>query len=103
MSPSAPPQLIQSPEPLVASAKSSTVALSCVAQGDPPPVIRWLKNSRELPVDARFSVASRNGAGVLLIRNSTVADEGEYSCVVETRFFRFVAEQTANVTITVGE
>lgn len=80
--------------------RNGTITLNCVAEGSPAPIILWLKNSMPIPIDSRISTVSRNGSGVLVIRNASVTDEGIYSCLVQGSFYSFVATNTSTVTVT---
>uniref|UniRef100_A0A8C3P0E8 Neogenin n=1 Tax=Cyanoderma ruficeps TaxID=181631 RepID=A0A8C3P0E8_9PASS len=55
----------------------------CVAEGFPPPQIRWTKNEEELPTDGsgRFQLLP---GGVLEIRDVAEADAGTFTCIAES-------------------
>ena len=54
------------------------VTLSCVAKGDPKPLISWIKDDIHLTNGNRFLV---NLSGELTIRDIGKNDEGTYRCV----------------------
>ena len=51
--------------------------LECGASGNPVPAIRWLQNGQTIPMDDHYSL---DGHGELVIDDSTVLDEGQYTC-----------------------
>ncbi|XP_066052789.1 neogenin isoform X7 [Chamaea fasciata] len=55
----------------------------CVAEGFPPPQIRWTRNEEELPTDGsgRFQLLP---GGVLEIRDVAEADAGTFTCIAES-------------------
>uniref|UniRef100_A0A0N5AQN4 non-specific serine/threonine protein kinase n=1 Tax=Syphacia muris TaxID=451379 RepID=A0A0N5AQN4_9BILA len=53
---------------------------SCQVIGDPEPEVKWLFNGEQI-VDSRFKTTYVNGHALLLISDSRVEDEGEYSCL----------------------
>ncbi|XP_023249744.1 hemicentin-1-like [Seriola lalandi dorsalis] len=55
--------------------------LDCPVQGDPSPVLRWLRDGKPLHRSLRLQ-ALHNGS--LVIYSITAADEGEYQCVAES-------------------
>ena len=77
----APPIISTEPVSIMNAHHGSSPSLMCVAEGTPTPTITWLKNLLPLTPDPRLVVVSEEGMGVLLIKNATLLDEGQYSCV----------------------
>ncbi|XP_059613953.1 neogenin [Phlebotomus argentipes] len=60
--------------------EGETVTLECVANGNPKPVIRWLKNGGDIDMndlDSRFRIV---GTGSLQILSAEDHDSGDYQC-----------------------
>uniref|UniRef100_UPI00398EE55D hemicentin-1-like n=1 Tax=Pristiophorus japonicus TaxID=55135 RepID=UPI00398EE55D len=71
------PDNLDGPIEITATA-GSEVTLPCEVQGSPPPIIRWKKDSRLVPVvSARYTVLP---SGSLRILDSRVSDSGLYRC-----------------------
>ncbi|XP_072421818.1 hemicentin-1-like isoform X1 [Chiloscyllium punctatum] len=66
-------------KPIKITATAGTeVTLPCEVQGSPPPIIRWKKDSRLVPlVSARYTVLP---LGSLMILDSRASDSGLYKC-----------------------
>uniref|UniRef100_A0A3B5AUN6 Cell adhesion molecule-related/down-regulated by oncogenes n=1 Tax=Stegastes partitus TaxID=144197 RepID=A0A3B5AUN6_9TELE len=58
--------------------KGQSLALSCHAQGTPPPIISWTVNNR--PYEATVDESGRSS---IIIENVTVSDAGTYVCIAE--------------------
>ncbi|KAM4676425.1 neuronal cell adhesion molecule isoform 14-T15 [Discoglossus pictus] len=76
-----PTMIITQPEYRVIQRSGST-SFQCKVKHDPTliPVVLWLKDSTELPMDERFIVEKER----LTIKNITDNDEGTYTCVANT-------------------
>uniref|UniRef100_A0A1L8DK65 Putative axon guidance receptor dscam n=1 Tax=Nyssomyia neivai TaxID=330878 RepID=A0A1L8DK65_9DIPT len=60
--------------------EGETVTLECVANGNPKPTIRWLKNGGDIDMndlDSRFRII---GTGSLQILSAEDGDSGDYQC-----------------------
>ncbi|XP_051989685.1 immunoglobulin superfamily DCC subclass member 4-like isoform X1 [Xyrauchen texanus] len=73
----APPVILQPPES-VSLSRGNTARFVCNSSGDPPPVLRWLKNGE--PVQSNARVKTQN-PGVLLINQLRLDDAGYYQCI----------------------
>ena len=71
-----PPRFTVKPPARVAAWVGATLTLTCNATGDPQPVIRWKKQEGQLPVGR-----SQQINGVLVIRDISMNDRGNYICV----------------------
>ncbi|XP_042322745.1 neuronal cell adhesion molecule isoform X12 [Sceloporus undulatus] len=58
--------------------RGNTLLLECIAEGLPTPVIRWIKEGGELPVNRRFF---ENFNKTLKIIDISEADSGKYKCM----------------------
>ena len=58
----------------------SLIVLDCLARGEPPPAISWLKDFLPLNIssDLRFQLEEN---GTLFIMESEIEDSGFYTCV----------------------
>uniref|UniRef100_A0A8D2P4U8 Neogenin n=1 Tax=Zosterops lateralis melanops TaxID=1220523 RepID=A0A8D2P4U8_ZOSLA len=74
--------LLRSPSSLTRLPGQSAV-FPCVAEGFPPPHIRWTRNEEELPTDGsgRFQLLP---GGVLEIRDVAETDAGTFTCIAES-------------------
>lgn len=63
------------------------VTFDCHAEGDPPPVVTWVKVDGELPI-----TATREG-GLLTVPNVQLTDAGTYRCTATNT----VGSQTSQV------
>ena len=70
------PSIVAPPVSMVVN-ESGTASFQCQAEGNPEPIVTWLKQNSSLPVDKRV-VPSRGG---LMITDVTSQDEGMYTCV----------------------
>ncbi len=60
--------------------RHGSVNLQCAARGDPPPHIRWFRNSAPIVLSHRTFISEE---GDLAIYNITFTDEGLYECIAE--------------------
>ncbi|KAH0616607.1 hypothetical protein JD844_027849 [Phrynosoma platyrhinos] len=58
--------------------RGNTLLLECIAEGLPTPIIRWIKEGGELPVNRRFF---ENFNKTLKIIDISEADSGKYKCM----------------------
>nr|XP_015827628.2 hemicentin-1 [Nothobranchius furzeri] len=61
--------------------QGGSAMLDCPVQGDPSPVLRWLRNGKPLIRLLRMQTLHN---GSLVIYSITTSDEGEYQCVAES-------------------
>ncbi|XP_055367591.1 hemicentin-1 [Betta splendens] len=64
-------------------AQDTTVTLECLATGNPPPQISWLKNGHPLLLSPRTRLLA--GDSVLRISPVQLSDAGVYTCVARSR------------------
>jgi hypothetical protein len=75
----APPSFVVVPQPQTVR-EGDTVILDCVANGNPKPGIKWLRNGEEIDLndlDSRFRII---GTGSLQITKIQDTDAGDYQC-----------------------
>lgn len=60
--------------------QSHPLTLECIVSGSPPPVAKWLKNSKEVTPGPAVQLQQNNLAFVSVSRN----DAGSYTCAAET-------------------
>ncbi|XP_065086448.1 neogenin isoform X1 [Ochlerotatus camptorhynchus] len=74
-----PPSFVIVPQPQTVK-EGDTVILDCVANGNPKPTIKWLRNGEEIDMndlDSRFRII---GTGSLQISSIQDVDAGDYQC-----------------------
>lgn len=80
------PQTFQNPSFLTESTSKTvneggTVVLECVANGNPKPQIKWLRNGEDIEIgDSESSRFRMIGTGSLQIRQIAETDAGNYQC-----------------------
>ena len=57
----APPSFTATPPQYVEAKEGGSTLLSCSAQGNPKPMISWLRDGEELATNAKYSVRENNG------------------------------------------
>lgn len=57
--------------------KGQTASFSCLATGDPPPLIKWFKSQNSISNDLHFSILPN---GTLVINNVSEQDSGWFTC-----------------------
>uniref|UniRef100_A0A8C7WMN8 Immunoglobulin superfamily member 9B n=1 Tax=Oryzias sinensis TaxID=183150 RepID=A0A8C7WMN8_9TELE len=72
----APPSFTSTPPQYVEAKEGGSTLLSCSAQGNPKPMISWLREGEELATNAKYSVHD----GSLTILAITRDDRGAYTC-----------------------
>ncbi|XP_039436857.1 neogenin isoform X1 [Culex pipiens pallens] len=75
----APPSFVIVPQPQTVK-EGDTVILDCVANGNPKPTIKWLRNGEEVDMndlDSRFRII---GTGSMQINSIQDTDAGDYQC-----------------------
>lgn len=87
------PQILSISEDVVVKV-GDPVTLSCLAKGDPKPLITWIKDDIRVTNDNRFVLKS---SGELTIRDIGKNDEGNYHCVARNN----VGSDTKNVRVAV--
>lgn len=65
----------------VASPSSQTARFECLAEGHPPPLVRWFRDGSPVSLTGRFSV--KGDDQTLVISQSVSSDSGVYQCLVE--------------------
>ena len=80
---------------VVNSLEGSSVTLTCVATGDPTPVLRWSRNGVTVTTDGRYQI-SGNGS-VLTVQGVQETDEGEFMCHASNTAGEDSATYTLNV------
>ncbi|XP_017279135.1 immunoglobulin superfamily DCC subclass member 4 [Kryptolebias marmoratus] len=75
----APPVILQPPES-VSLSRGNTARFLCNSSGEPPPVLRWLKNGHLIKSLRRVKMQS---PGVLLINQLALEDAGYYQCIAD--------------------
>lgn len=88
------PFLIQGPEDVTAQVGSS-VTLSCVVGGDPPPDVLWRRTAGggNMPLGRVIVLQDHS----LKIEDITVDDEGEYTCDVDNTVGSLIASAVLTV------
>ncbi|XP_038076283.1 basement membrane-specific heparan sulfate proteoglycan core protein-like isoform X2 [Patiria miniata] len=74
------PQVVQSPISPVTVTVGATVVVTCIALGNPVPIISWRFNWGPLPDASKAVATSENGRGTLTIYNVQESDQGAYTC-----------------------
>uniref|UniRef100_A0A674P7E8 Immunoglobulin superfamily member 9B n=1 Tax=Takifugu rubripes TaxID=31033 RepID=A0A674P7E8_TAKRU len=72
----APPSFTATPPQYVEAKEGGSTLLSCSAQGNPKPMISWLREGEELVTNAKYTVHD----GSLTILGITRDDRGAYTC-----------------------
>ncbi|XP_067102522.1 protein turtle homolog B [Osmerus mordax] len=72
----APPTFTATPPQYVEAKEGGSTLLSCSAQGNPKPMISWLREGEELATNAKYTVHD----GSLTILGITREDRGAYTC-----------------------
>ncbi|KAL3869555.1 hypothetical protein ACJMK2_042223 [Sinanodonta woodiana] len=75
------PSFIREPEDTSVT-EGTTISFQCMADGDPTPVIRWMKDGRLLPNNGRFQIY--DDGQTLRISQTERADQGRYTCRAES-------------------
>lgn len=65
-----------------------SLVLECVVTGNPSPVVKWLKDGRELPLAPRLRLVHSN----LVLSDVQISDGGRYTCLVQ-------AEESAVISV----
>ena len=78
---SMPPEITESPEPIMRAVVTSAVTLKCRVFGAPKPNVKWLKNGVEL-TGGRYQILE---SGDLQISDVIVTDQGEYTCYAQNK------------------
>ncbi|XP_050823418.1 immunoglobulin superfamily DCC subclass member 4 isoform X2 [Gopherus flavomarginatus] len=91
------PSISQSPE-TISRTRASTARFMCKAEGEPAPVIHWLKNGEPILSNGRVKIQS---SGSLVINQIGLEDAGYYQCVAENRLGMACA--TAKLSVIVRE
>ncbi|KAI4815303.1 hypothetical protein KUCAC02_005452 [Chaenocephalus aceratus] len=72
----APPSFTATPPQYVEAKEGGSTQLSCSAQGNPKPIISWLREGEELATNAKYSIHD----GSVTILGITRDDRGAYTC-----------------------
>ncbi|XP_069815011.1 immunoglobulin superfamily DCC subclass member 3 [Dendropsophus ebraccatus] len=76
----APAEFVQHPQS-ISRPVGTTAIFTCLAQGEPPPQITWLKNGREL--EPRGHIKLKNNNSSLTISGISQEDEAIYQCIAQ--------------------
>ena len=90
------PKFTQKPEEAVSKKLHEEVTLLCRADGSPPPVISWRKDSGQLPTGR-----TRIQGGSLTINGLSTSDAGTYTCVA-TSAGVFHSEASVRLQVVLG-
>ena len=83
-------------EPSVIVIEGGTATLTCLATGDPVPVLTWSQNGNELTSGGRYQISS--DGRVLTVQGVTEAqDEGVFTCHASNLAGNDSADITLNV------
>ncbi|CAM1304488.1 HSPG2 (predicted) [Pycnogonum litorale] len=74
------PTIIQPPVASKVVNVGEIVIIECVAIGIPTPIITWRLNWKHVPNEPRITSTSKDGRGVLTIRDAQDSDQGAYTC-----------------------
>ncbi|XP_071805292.1 basement membrane-specific heparan sulfate proteoglycan core protein-like isoform X3 [Asterias amurensis] len=74
------PEVTVSPGSPVTVTVGATVVITCIALGNPVPIISWRFNWGPLPDPSKARAVSENGRGMLTIYNVQESDQGAYTC-----------------------
>jgi len=61
----------------------STVTFDCFVSGEPRPTVRWQRGGEPVALTTSNKHAVTHDGSVLVIRDVTVGDSGDYECVAE--------------------
>ncbi|KAM4039894.1 immunoglobulin superfamily DCC subclass member 3 isoform 2-T2 [Anomaloglossus baeobatrachus] len=76
----APAEFVQHPQS-ISRPVGTTAIFTCLAQGEPPPQITWLKNGQEL--EPRGHIKLKNNNSSLTISGISQEDEAIYQCIAQ--------------------
>ncbi|KAM9311940.1 immunoglobulin superfamily DCC subclass member 3 [Gastrophryne carolinensis] len=76
----APAEFVQHPQS-ISRPVGTTAIFTCLAQGEPPPQITWLKNGRELEPSGHIKLKNNNSS--LTISGISQEDEAIYQCIAQ--------------------
>eukprot|EP00062_Callorhinchus_milii_P002214 gi/632938185/ref/XP_007904068.1/ PREDICTED: immunoglobulin superfamily DCC subclass member 4 [Callorhinchus milii] len=93
----APPMITQFPE-TISRIRASTARFVCKAEGEPTPLIHWLKNGEGIQSNGRVKIQN---SGSLVINQIGLQDAAYYQCIAENTLGMACA--TAKLSVTVRE
>ncbi|XP_077323843.1 immunoglobulin superfamily DCC subclass member 3-like [Lithobates pipiens] len=76
----APAEFVQHPQS-ISRPVGTTAIFTCLAQGEPPPQITWLKNGQELEPNGHIKLKNNNSS--LTISGISQEDEAIYQCIAQ--------------------
>ncbi|XP_053320100.1 immunoglobulin superfamily DCC subclass member 3 isoform X2 [Spea bombifrons] len=76
----APAEFVQHPQS-ISRPVGTTAIFTCLAQGEPPPQITWLKNGQELELSGHITLKNNNSS--LTISGISQEDEAIYQCIAQ--------------------
>ncbi|XP_017279234.1 myomesin-3 [Kryptolebias marmoratus] len=82
---------------VVAIMEGKSLCLTCFIDGDPAPEIFWLRNDREIPDQAQFTITKEPKRSSITINKVNTEDSGKYSIFVCNKH----GSETADVTVSV--
>ncbi|XP_077985270.1 uncharacterized protein LOC144439912 [Glandiceps talaboti] len=74
---------------------TSSVTLSCQADGDPTPTFTWTKDGSDLQTNTKYTVTG----GSLVIHNIDRSDDGQYRCVADNGYGTAATSNPATLTV----
>lgn len=62
------------------TARFASLTLLCIIRGTPEPTIQWYHGSKIISHDSSTNITFENGVAKLIINETTINSEGEYTC-----------------------
>ncbi|XP_077985011.1 nephrin-like isoform X3 [Glandiceps talaboti] len=90
-----PPSITHHPPSMSPNEGTSSVTLSCQADGDPTPTFTWTKDGSDLQINTKYTVTG----GSLVIHNIVKSDDGEYICVADNGYGTAATSNPATLTV----
>ncbi|XP_077985707.1 uncharacterized protein LOC144440250 isoform X2 [Glandiceps talaboti] len=90
-----PPSITHHPSSMSPNEGTSSVTLSCQADGDPTSTFTWTKDGSTLQTNSKYTVTG----GSLVIHNIVRSDDGEYRCVADNGYGTAATSNPATLTV----